>query len=144
MAGINKVILVGNMGKDPVIHVFTSGERVANLDLATSYEWKDKNTAEKKEQTEWHHVILYGGLASICERYVKKGDKIYIEGRLKTEKYTDKHNIERYITKVVAEKIQLLTNKGEDSPRQVDGNKIDNWTPSNRFNGMHEFDDIPF
>lgn len=103
MAGsVNKVILVGNLGADPEIRSFQNGGRVANLSVATSDSWKDKNTGEKREKTQWHRVVVSNeGLVGIVERFVKKGSKVYLEGQLETRKYTDKDGVEKYATEVV-------------------------------------------
>lgn len=103
MAGsVNKVILIGNLGNDPDIRTMQSGDKVANFSLATSESWKDKNSGERKERTEWHRITVWNqGLVNVIERYLKKGQKVYIEGQLETRKYTDANNIERYTTEVV-------------------------------------------
>ena len=103
MAGsVNKVILVGNLGKDPEIRTLNSGERVANLSLATSEQWRDKNSGERKDKTEWHNVSIFSeGLARVAEQYLKKGSKVYLEGQLETRTWTDKDNNERKSTEVV-------------------------------------------
>jgi single-strand DNA-binding protein len=103
MAGsVNKVILVGNLGKDPEIRRTQDGRPIANLSVATSESWRDKNTGERKEKTEWHRVVIFNeGLCKIAEQYLKKGAKVYLEGQLQTRKWTDKDNIERYSTEVV-------------------------------------------
>jgi single-strand DNA-binding protein len=103
MAGsVNKVILIGNLGRDPEIRSFQNGGRVASFSLATSENWKDKTTGEKKERTEWHRVsILNDKLIDVVERYIKKGSKLYVEGQMETRKYTDKDGIEKYTTEVV-------------------------------------------
>lgn len=102
MAGsVNKVILIGNCGKDPEIRTMQDGKKVANLSIATSDSWKDKATGEKKEKTEWHRIVIFGGLADIVEKYVKKGSKIYVSGSLQTRKWTDKDGVEKYSTEVV-------------------------------------------
>jgi len=103
MAGsVNKVILVGNVGNDPEIRSFNNGGKVANFSLATSENWKDKQTGERKEKTEWHRVAVFNdGLVGVIERYVKKGSKLYIEGKLQTRKWTDNAGIEKYSTEVV-------------------------------------------
>src|SRR3989449_10100983 len=103
MAGsVNKVIRVGNLGKDPEIRRTNDGRPIANLSVATSESWRDKNTGERKEKTEWHRVVIFSeGLCKIVEQYLKKGSKVYLEGQLQTRKYTDKDNIERYSTEVV-------------------------------------------
>jgi single-strand DNA-binding protein len=103
MAGsVNKVILVGNLGRDPEIRRMQDGRPVANLSVATSESWRDKNTGERKEKTEWHRVVIFNeGLCKIAEQYLKKGAKVYIEGQLQTRKYTDKDGVEKYSTEVV-------------------------------------------
>jgi single-strand DNA-binding protein len=103
MAGsVNKVILVGNLGADPEIRRTQDGRPVANLRVATSESWRDKNTGERKEKTEWHRVVIFNeGLCRVVEQYLKKGAKVYLEGQLQTRKWTDKDNIERYSTEVV-------------------------------------------
>lgn len=103
MAGsVNKVILIGNLGRDPEIRTFQNGNKVANLNLATSESWKDKTTGEKKDRTEWHRVVIFNeNLVNLAERYLKKGHKIYIEGQLETRKWTDKDGQEKYTTEVV-------------------------------------------
>lgn len=108
MASVNKVILVGNIGKDPELKYMPSGEPVANLSMATSSSWKDKATGEKKEETEWHRLTAYGKLAEIIEKYAHKGKSIYVEGRLKTRKWTDKTGAERYTTEIIVDQMQLL------------------------------------
>jgi single-strand DNA-binding protein len=103
MAGsVNKVILVGNLGADPEVRRTQDGRPIVNLRVATSENWRDKNTGERKERTEWHRVVIFSeGLAKIAEQYLKKGSKVYLEGQLQTRKWTDKDNIERYSTEVV-------------------------------------------
>ena len=103
MAGsVNKVILVGNLGKDPEIRRTQDGRPIANLSVATSESWRDKTTGERKEKTEWHRVVIFNeGLCKVAEQYLKKGAKVYLEGALQTRKWTDKENIERYSTEVV-------------------------------------------
>ena len=103
MAGsVNKVILIGNLGADPEIRRTQDGRPIANLRVATSENWRDKNTGERKEKTEWHRVVIFNeGLCKIAEQYLKKGAKVYLEGQLQTRKWTDKDNIERYSTEVV-------------------------------------------
>jgi single-strand DNA-binding protein len=102
MAGVNKVILVGNLGKDPEIRTLQNGGRVANFSLATSESWKDKATGERKERTEWHRVVVFNdNLVGVIERFVKKGSKLYVEGQIETRKYTDNQGQERYTTEIV-------------------------------------------
>src|ERR1700759_5253641 len=103
MAGsVNKVILIGNLGKDPEIRRTQDGRPIANLSVATSETWRDKNTGERKEKTEWHRVVIFNeGLAKVCEQYLKKGAKVYVEGALQTRKWTDQSGVEKYSTEVV-------------------------------------------
>jgi single-strand DNA-binding protein len=108
MASVNKVIIVGNLGRDPEIRYMPSGDAIANIAVATSYKSKDKNTGEQKELTEWHRISFFGRLAEIVGQYLKKGSSVYVEGRLQTRKYTDKDGIERYATDVIAENMQML------------------------------------
>lgn len=102
MSSVNKVILVGNVGNDPIIRSTQNGKEIANFSLATADSWKDKNTGEKRENTEWHNICIFNhGLVGVVKQYVKKGSKLYIEGQLKTEKYIDKNGVEKYTTKIV-------------------------------------------
>ena len=107
MASVNKVILIGNLGRDPETRYTTGGDAIANLNIATSEQWKDKN-GEKQEKTEWHRVVLFGRQAEIAGEYLKKGRSVYIEGRLQTRKYTDKDGVEKYSTEIVGDRMQLL------------------------------------
>ena len=106
--GINKVILVGNLGADPEVRYTASGTAITSLSVATSESWTDKQSGEKQERTEWHRVKLFGRLAEIAGEYLKKGRQIYIEGSLRTDKYTDKQGVERYSTDIVASEMQML------------------------------------
>jgi single-strand DNA-binding protein len=108
MASVNKVIIVGNLGRDPEIRYMPSGDAIANIAVATSYKSKDRNSGEQKELTEWHRISFFGRLAEIVGQYLKKGSSVYVEGRLQTRKYTDKDGIERYATDIVAENMQML------------------------------------
>ena len=112
MASVNKVILLGNLGRDPETRYTTGGDAVTNLRIATSEQWKDKN-GDKQERTEWHSVVLFGRQAEIAGEYLKKGRSVYIEGRLQTRKYTDKEGVEKYATEVVADRMQLLGSRGD-------------------------------
>lgn len=111
--GINKVILIGNLGTDPEVRYMPQGGAVANLTVATSESWTDKATNEKKEQTEWHRVVIYQRLAEIAGEYLRKGSKVYLEGKLKTRKWTDKDGVERYTTEIVANELQMLDGRGD-------------------------------
>ncbi|KLQ32529.1 single-stranded DNA-binding protein [Enterobacter bugandensis] len=99
--GVNKVILVGNLGQDPEVRYMPSGGAVANITIATSESWRDKQTGEQKEQTEWHRVVLFGKLAEVAGEYLKKGSQVYIEGQLRTRKWTDQQGVEKYTTEIV-------------------------------------------
>jgi single-strand DNA-binding protein len=107
MASVNKVIILGNLGRDPETRYTTGGEAVTNLNIATSEQWKDKS-GEKQERTEWHRVVLFGRQAEIAGEYLKKGRSVYIEGRLQTRKYTDKDGVEKYSTEIVGDRMQLI------------------------------------
>lgn len=108
MASVNKVIIVGNLGRDPEVRYLPSGDAIANIAVATSYKSKDRNTGEQKELTEWHRITFFGRLAEIVGQYLKKGSSVYVEGRLQTRKYTDKDGVDRYATDIIAEQLQML------------------------------------
>jgi single-strand DNA-binding protein len=110
--GINKVILVGNLGKDPETRYMPSGSAVTNLTLATSEAWKDKQSGEQQERTEWHKVAMFGRLAEIAAEYLRKGSQVYIEGKLRTRKWQDKEGKDRWTTEIVADEMQMLGGKG--------------------------------
>lgn len=110
--GVNKVILVGNLGADPEVRYMPSGGAVANLSLATSDNWKDKQTGQTQERTEWHRVVLFNRLGEIAGEYLKKGAKVYIEGRIQTRKWQDKTGVERYTTEIIGTEMQMLDAKG--------------------------------
>ncbi len=117
MAGsVNKVILIGNLGKDPEVRTMQNGNKVANLSIATSENWKDKATGERKEKTEWHRVVIFGNLADIAEKYLKKGSKVYVSGALQTRKWQDKDGQDKYSTEVVLQgyggELTMLDGKG--------------------------------
>jgi single-strand DNA-binding protein len=162
MAAVNKVILVGNLGKDPETRYSPDGGAICNLNIATTETWKDKATGEKKEATEWHRVVLYSRLAEIAGEYLKKGRSVYIEGRLKTRKWTDKEGVEKYTTEVIASELQMLgsreggtgggddsgsSNRGESGGYNREGSSSPAKTapakkPAQSFSDMD--DDIPF
>jgi len=108
MASVNKVILIGNLGRDPEMRSFPDGGTICNVTLATTRSWKDKNSGDKVEETEWHRIVFRDRLAEIAGEYLKKGKQVYIEGRLKTRKYTDKDGVEKYATEVVATDMTML------------------------------------
>jgi single-strand DNA-binding protein len=128
MAGsVNKVVLIGNLGRDPEIRTMQNGGKVANLSLATSESWKDKQTGERKEKSEWHRVVIFGPLADIAEKFLKKGSKAYVCGALQTRKWTDKDGAEKYSTEIVLQgfggELVMLDGKqsGGDDSNQDDG-----------------------
>lgn len=149
MAGsVNKVILVGNLGKDPEIRSFNNGDRVANLNLATSESWKDKSTGERKERTEWHKVVVLNeNLIKVCENYLKKGSTIYVEGSLQTRKWTDQQGVEKYSTEVVLKPFNGVLTMLGGKPQDDGGGRRDTHS-SNTQSGQRESydlnDDIPF
>ena len=110
--GINKVILVGNLGNDPDVRYMPNGEAVANVSVATTESWKDKQTGEKQERTEWHRVVMFRRLGEIAGEYLKKGSQVYIEGKLQTRKWQDKNGNDRYTTEIVASDMQMLGGRG--------------------------------
>lgn len=110
--GVNKVILIGNLGKDPEVRYMPSGGAVANVTLATSESWKDKQSGENQERTEWHNVVFFNRLAEIAGEYLKKGSKVYVEGSLRTRKWQDKNGQDRYTTEIVAGEMQMLDSRG--------------------------------
>lgn len=152
--GINKVILIGNLGADPEIRHMPNGTAVANINLATSESWKDKNTGEQQERTEWHRVVLFQRLAEIVTEYLKKGSKVYIEGRLQTRKWQDKTTgQDRYTTEIIANEMQMLdsrsgSNAHESSSFSAANSSTDRPKPES--NKIPEIvneafdDDIPF
>lgn len=164
MPSVNKVIIIGNLGRDPEVRYMPSGEAVANIAVATSYKSKDRNTGEQKELTEWHRITFFSRLAEIAQQYLKKGSSVYVEGRLQTRKYADKDGIERYATDIIAENMQMLSGpRGDPSEEQyakeasparqsrpqAKGSELDPLSPANRpaaARPVHDFDDkeIPF
>lgn len=119
MASVNKVILIGNIGRDPETRYMPSGDAMVNLSLATTDQWKDKN-GEKQERTEWHRIVIFGKTAEIAGQYLRKGSQVYIEGRLQTRKWQDKEGQERYTTEIVADRMQMLGSRGggADAPME--------------------------
>jgi single-strand DNA-binding protein len=108
MASVNKVIIVGNLGKDPEVRYMPSGSAICNITVATSRQWKDKTSGDKQEETEWHRIVFFDRMAEIAGEFLKKGRPVYVEGRLKTRKWTDKDGVEKYTTEIVATDMQLL------------------------------------
>jgi single-strand DNA-binding protein len=120
MASVNKVIIVGNLGRDPEVRHLPSGDAVANIAVATTDRWKDKQTGEMKEATEWHRISFFGKTAEIAGQYLKKGSQVYIEGSLRTRKYTDKDGVEKYATEIKGDTMQMLGSRdtGGAAPEQ--------------------------
>lgn len=129
MASLNKVILIGNLGKDPETRYAPSGDAICNITVATSETWKDKATGEKKEQTEWHRVVFFGRLAEIAAQYLRKGSQIYVEGRLQTRKWQDKEGQDRYTTEIRGDEMKMLGSRqgagDASSGRQYDAGGYD-------------------
>jgi len=121
MAGVNKVILVGRAGADPDVKVLSGGGEVASFSIATSERWKDKNSGEQKEKTEWHRIVAWGNLAGICKSYVTKGREVYVEGKLQTRSW-EKDGVTRYTTEIVANHIELLGSRNDGAGAQAAGN----------------------
>lgn len=126
MRGVNKVILVGALGRDPESKTFDNGGSLCNFSIATSESWNDKNTGERQEITEWHRIVVNGKLAGVCQQYLKKGSKVYIEGSLRTRKWTDKDGQERYQTEIRADSMQMLGDKGDSSNSNAQGDQYNN------------------
>ena len=150
MAGINKVIIVGNLGNDPEIRTMPNGEQIANISVATSESWKDKNTGERKEAVKWHRIVLYRRLAEIAGQYLTKGSQVYIEGRLKTRKWQDSNGQDRYTTEIQGDNLQMLGGRNQDAtqnqpPKQQDKQQKAQSKPQQSEPPMDAFDDnIPF
>lgn len=149
--GINKVILIGNLGQDPEVKYMPQGDAVCNITVATSESWKDKNTGEQKEKTEWHRVVFFRRLAEIVGEYLKKGSKVYIEGRLQTRKWQDQSGNDRYTTEIVANEMQMLDSRGggggnfDQSSNRSSGQPSSQQPAAAPAGGMADFDDdIPF
>lgn len=145
MAGVNKVILVGNLGNDPEVRYGQNGNPVANFSLATSETWADKQTGQKQERTEWHRCVVFGKLAGIVEQYVRKGSKLYCEGQLRTRKWQDNSGQDRYTTEIVVDQMQML-NKVDDSGQQSTGyqQSYQQQVPQQQAPVEDFEDDIPF
>jgi single-strand DNA-binding protein len=119
--GVNKVIICGNLGQDPEVRYMPNGNAVANISVATSESWKDKSTNEQKEETEWHRCVCYGKLAEIIGEYLKKGSKIYLEGKLKTRKWKDQQGVDKYTTEIVFDEMQMMDSKPSAQQPQQQG-----------------------
>lgn len=152
MASVNKVIIVGNLGKDPETRYLPSGDAVTNITVATTDKYKDKTTNEMKEQTEWHRITFFGKLAEVVAQYQKKGSAIYVEGKLRTRKWTDNAGVEKYSTDIIADSMQMLGGRMSDSGASSSSNSykerndapshLPSSAPSSSLGAMD--DDIPF
>ena len=143
---VNKVILIGNLGKDPDVRHLENGATVANFPIATSENYKDRKTGEKVSQTEWHNIVVWRGLADITERYLKKGDKVYIEGKLRTRSWQDQDGNTKYTTEVVADNLTMLGKSPDNStsPPSQPAAATSSTTQNEAFSGPDDSDDLPF
>ena len=146
---INKVILIGNLGKDPEVRHLENGATVANFSIATSETYKDRKTGEKVSQTEWHNIVAWRGLAEIAERYLKKGQKVYIEGKLKTRSWQDQDGNNRYSTEIITDNLTMLGNNNSNDSKsnfekQQSTNNDSKKSPEKEFSAPGEDDDLPF
>ncbi|TXI92388.1 MAG: single-stranded DNA-binding protein [Neisseriales bacterium] len=123
---VNKVILIGNLGGDPEVRYMTNSEPVTSFSLATTEAWRDKSSGEKKEQTEWHRVVVYGKLAEIIGKFAKKGSHMYVEGRLRTRKWVDQQNNSRFTTEIVANEVHILANRNSSLDENINDDDLDN------------------
>lgn len=152
MAGINKVIIVGNLGNDPELRTMPNGEMIANISVATSESWTDKNTGERKEAVEWHRIVLYRRLAEIAGQYLTKGSQVYIEGRLRTRKWQDQNGQDRYTTEIQGDVLQMLDSRqsGDNQDKPYSGKNAyadakNGVKPKQQAESADNFDDdIPF
>jgi len=151
MASVNKVIVVGNLGRDPETRYMPDGAAITNVSVATSFQWTDKASGEKKEETEWHRVVFRGKLAEVAGEYLKKGSQVYVEGRLRTRKWQDKEGQDKYTTEIVADRMQMLGSRaGAGEPRSeapmesraAEPKPAAAKKPAGKFDDME--DDIPF
>jgi single-strand DNA-binding protein len=151
MASVNKVIVVGNLGRDPETRYMPDGAAITNVSVATSFQWTDKTSGEKKEETEWHRVVFRGKLAEVAGEYLKKGSQVYVEGRLRTRKWQDKEGQDKYTTEIVADRMQMLGSRsGAGEPRSeapmesraAEPKPAAAKKPAGKFDDME--DDIPF
>jgi len=147
MAGVNKVILIGNLGKDPEVRHLENGTAVANFSMATSESYKDRNSGERKTITEWHNIVLWRGLAEVAEKYLKKGDQVYIEGKLKTRSWEDKDGSTRYTTEVVGDNMTMLGSRGSSADKDsesVESTEATSVANEEAISSDEESDDLPF
>ena len=143
MAGVNKVILIGNLGKDPEIRALDNGVKVARFSIATTESYKDRNTGQRVDQTEWHNIVLWRGLAEVAEKYLRKGNQVYLEGKLQTRSYQDKEGITKYSTEIIGQNMTMLGAKTSSGTAEPGTPNIEN-TQSEPVNLPEETDDLPF
>jgi single-strand DNA-binding protein len=141
MAGINKAILIGNLGKDPEIRTIDSGRKVATFSLATTESYKDKN-GERVDQTEWHNIVFWGPIADVIEKYLKKGSQIYVEGKIRTRSYEDKEGVKKYITEIVGDKMTMLG--GGPKTNEAPSSNGKSAQPVGQTFSAEQDDDLPF
>jgi single-strand DNA-binding protein len=144
MAGVNKVILVGNLGRDPEIRVLESGAKIARFSLATTESYNDRNTGQRVDQTEWHNIILWRGLADIAEKYLRKGNQVYIEGKLQTRSYQDKDGITKYSTEIVCQNMNMLGGRPVSTDTSYEVSNQGTVPPEAPADLPEETDDLPF
>ena len=144
--GVNKAIIVGTLGQDPEVRYTANGSPVANLSVATNENWKDRNTGEMQERTEWHRIVMFGKLAEIAQQYLKKGSQAYFEGRIQTRKWQDQSGNDRYSTEIVANEMQMLGGRGGGgAPAETSGGSSQSRSAPAETAPMDDgFDDIPF
>lgn len=147
--GINKVILIGNLGADPEVRYTPNGNAVCNITLATSTTWRDKQSGELQERTEWHRIAFFNRLAEIVGEYLRKGSKIYVEGSLRTRKWSDKNGVDRYTTEIIANEMQMLDSRSaiggqDDQTQHYDNAKFEDTRTAQPAGGDDFEDDIPF
>lgn len=142
MSSVNKAILIGHVGKDPEIRFMADGKAIASFSIATSENWKDKN-GEKQVKTDWHNITIFGKLAEIVQQYVKKGQLLYVEGKITTDKYTDKSGVEKYSTKIIVDQMQMLGGKQDGT--QAEPKRAEPVPPKKDVTGFEDFvDNVPF
>lgn len=144
MSSLNKVMLIGNLGRNPEVRYATNGNAVTNIAIATSERYKDKQTGEQKEHTEWHRIVFFGKLAEIAGQYLKKGSSCFVEGQLRTRKYTDGNGIDRYTTEIVGASMRMLGSRGENGQSSPENSQSYPSNPEIPDNEAGFDDDIPF
>ena len=144
MAGVNKVILVGNLGRDPEMRTLESGVKIARFSLATTESYNDRNTGQRVDHTEWHNIILWRGLAEIAEKYLRKGNQVYIEGKLQTRSYQDKDGITKYSTEIVGQSMNMLGGRPVSAEPSYETTEQTTSPPVDPVDLPEETDDLPF